>query len=97
MVWESLWDGNLYLQNVIDPRWNFDRHVAVHLPEALLTQTSKTIFDASPTTHSATVLRLTVPADVSVSLLYTADSMSLEYPTNTLGQPKGKVVGRPGK
>ena len=36
------------IQNVIDPLWNFDRHVAVHLPEALPTRTLKTIFDATP-------------------------------------------------
>jgi hypothetical protein len=81
MVLESsMWDGNLYRQNVIDPRWNYDRHVAVHLPEALPTKTLTTIFDAHPATHSAMVPRLTVPADVSGNLVYTADFMSLEYP-----------------
>jgi hypothetical protein len=40
MVWESyMWDGNLYRQNVIDLSQNYERHVAVHLPEALPTKT----------------------------------------------------------
>jgi hypothetical protein len=82
MVWESsLWDGNLHCQNAIDLRWNFDRLVTVHLPEALPIQTPKTIFDASPTAHSAMVPRLAVRADVSGSLGYTADSMLLAYST----------------
>jgi len=81
MVWESsLWDGNLYRQNVIDPSWNFDRHVTVRLPVALPTRTPKTIFDASPATYSVMVPRLAVPPDVSGRLVYTSDSMSLEYP-----------------
>jgi len=75
-----MWDDNLYRQNVIDPCWNYDRHVAVRLPEALLTQTLMTIFDATPDMHSAMVPRLAVPADVSGNLVYTADFMSLEYP-----------------
>ena len=62
-----MWDGNLYRQNVIDPRWNYDRHVTVHLPESLpSTQTLMTIFDATPDTHL--VPRLAVSADVSGNL-----------------------------
>ena len=81
MVWESsMWDGNLYRQNVIDPRWHYERHVAVHLPEAIPTKTLTTIFDNNPAMHSAMVQRLAVPADVSRNLVYTADFMSLEYP-----------------
>ena len=76
-----MWDGNVYRQNFIDPSWNSDRHVSVHLPEALPTRTPKTIFDASSAMHSAIVPRLAVPADVSRKLVYTADSMSLEYPS----------------
>ena len=40
---------------VIDSHWNYNQHVAVHLPEALLTQTLKPIFDATPATHLAMV------------------------------------------
>ena len=81
MAWESsLWDRNRFSQNVLDPSWNFDRRVTVHLPEALPTQMSKTIFDASPATYSVMVPRLAVPPDVSGRLVYTSDSMSLEYP-----------------
>ena len=40
----------------------------------------KTIFDATPDMHLAMVPRLTVPADISGRLVYTADFMSLEYP-----------------
>jgi hypothetical protein len=39
------------------------------------------IFDATPDTHSAMVPRLAVLADVSGNLVYTADLMSLEYPS----------------
>ena len=61
MVWESsMWDGNLYRPNVIDLSWNYERHVAVYLPEALPTKTMTTIFDAQPATHSAIVPRLAV-------------------------------------
>ena len=57
MAWESsLWDRNRFSQNVLDPSWNFDRRVTVHLPEALPTQTSKMIFDASPARHSVMVV-----------------------------------------
>jgi hypothetical protein len=82
MVWESyMWDGHLYRQNAIDPSWNYERHVSVHLPEALSTTKLTTIFDAKPATHLAMVPRLGVPADVSGNLVYTADLvMSLEYP-----------------
>jgi hypothetical protein len=55
-----------------DPRWISDRHVNVHLPEALPTQMLKAIFDANPATHSAMVPRLAVPADVSGNLVYTS-------------------------
>ena len=41
----------------------------------------KTIFDATPDTHSAMVPRLTVPVDISGRLVYTADFISLEYPS----------------
>ena len=67
-----MWDGNLYRQNVIDPCWND----AVHLPEALPTQMLM-----MTATHSTMVPRLAVPADVSGNLVYTADFMSLEYPS----------------
>ena len=76
----TLWDGNLYRQNIINPGWSFDRLVTVLLPEGLPTRTPKTIFDASHATHSCMVLRLAVPVDVSGRLAYTVASMSLEYP-----------------
>ena len=76
----TLWDGNPYRQNIINPSWNFDRLVTVLLPEGLPTRTPKTIFDASHATHSCMVLRLAVPVDVSGRLAYTVASMSLEYP-----------------
>jgi len=81
MVWESyMWDGNLYRQNITDPSWNYERHVAVHLPEALSPTQPTTIFDAKPTTHSATVPRLAVPADVRGNQVYTAAFKALKYP-----------------
>ena len=73
-----MWDGNLYRQNVIDPHWNYERHVAVHLPEDLPTKMLTMIFDAHPATHSAMVPRLAVLADFSGNLVCTADFMSLE-------------------
>jgi hypothetical protein len=75
-----MWDGNLYRQNIIDPSWNYARHVAVHLPEALPTTKLTTIFDARPSMHSVMVPRLAVPADVCGNLVYIADFISLEYP-----------------
>jgi hypothetical protein len=65
MVWGSyMWDGNLYHQNIIDLRQNYERYISVHLPEALSTTKLMTIFDAKPATHSAMVPRLAVHADV---------------------------------
>jgi hypothetical protein len=81
MVWESyMWDGNLYHQNIIDPSWNYERYVSVHLTEALSTTTLTMIFDAKPATHSAMVPRLAVPADVRGNQVYTAEFKSLKYP-----------------
>jgi len=81
MVWESyMWKGNLYRQNIIDPSWNHERCVTVHLPEVLPTTKPTMIFDAKPATHSAMVPRLAVPADVSGNLVYTADFRALKYP-----------------
>jgi hypothetical protein len=80
MVWESfMWDMNLYRQNIIDPSWNYERYVSVHLPEALSTTTLTTIFDAKPATHSAMVPRLAVPADPRGNQVYTAAFKSLKY------------------
>jgi hypothetical protein len=56
------------------------RYVSVHHPEALSTTTLKTIFNAKPSTHSATVPRLAVPADVRGNQVYTAEIKSLRYP-----------------
>jgi hypothetical protein len=72
-----MWDGNLYRQNIIDPSWNYERYVSVHLPEALSTTTMTTIFDA---THSAMVPRLAVPVDVRGNQVYAAESKSLKFP-----------------
>ena len=81
MVWESyIWDGNLYRQNIIEPSFNYERYVSVHRPEALSKTKLKTIFDAKPSTHSATVPRLAVPADVRGTHVYTAKFKSLRYP-----------------
>jgi hypothetical protein len=81
MVWESyMWDGNLHRQNIIDPSWNYERYVSVHLPEDLSTTTLTMIFDAKPNTHSAMVPRLAVPADVRGNQVYTAEFKSLKYP-----------------
>jgi len=81
MVWESyIWDGNLYHPNIIEPSCNYERYVSVHLPEALSTTKLKTIFDAKPSTHSAMVPRLAVPADVRGNQVYTAEFKSLRYP-----------------
>ena len=81
MIWECyMWDGNLYRQNITDPRWNYERHVTVHLPEALSSTQPTTIFDPKPTTHLASVPRLAVPADVRGHHVYSADFKALKYP-----------------
>ena len=75
-----MWDGNLYRQNIIDPSWNYERYVSVHLPEALSPTQLTTIFNAKPATHSAMVPRLAVPADVCRNKVHTAAFKSLKYP-----------------
>ena len=75
-----MWDGNLYRQNIIDPNWNYERYVTVHLPEVLSPTKLTTIFDAKPTMHSAMAPRLAVPADVRGNQVYTAEFKSLKYP-----------------
>ena len=51
-------NGNLYGQNAIDPGWNSDRYVSIHLPEALPTRTPTTIFDTPHVVENPAVLEI---------------------------------------